>query len=77
MKMMKVFIAFFDIKGIFYFESIPQDQTFNQAYYVDMLKRLREAVRRRRPGLWLNDSIPHHDNAPAHKALSSRFWPKN
>jgi histone-lysine N-methyltransferase SETMAR len=27
-------------------------------------------VRRKRPELWPNDWILHHDNAPAHKALS-------
>jgi transposase len=35
-----------------------------------MLKRLREAVRRKRPEIWINHWIPHHDNAPAHKVLS-------
>jgi hypothetical protein len=68
--MKAMLITFLDMKCIFHFEFIPQDQTFNQAYYVEMLKRLLEAVRRKRPGLWPNDWIPHHDNAPAHKALS-------
>jgi histone-lysine N-methyltransferase SETMAR len=27
-------------------------------------------VRRKRPELWPNDWIHHHDNAPSHKALS-------
>jgi hypothetical protein len=36
-----------------------------------------EGVHRKRPELWPNDWILHHDNAPAHKALSSSFWPKN
>jgi hypothetical protein len=31
----------------------------------------------KRPEPWPNDRILHHDNAPAHKALSSSFWPKN
>jgi len=37
---------------------------------VEILKRLREAVSRKRPELWPNDWILHHDNAPAHKTLS-------
>jgi len=37
---------------------------------VEILKRLREAVRKKRPELWSNDWILHHNNAPAHKALS-------
>jgi transposase len=63
-------ISFFDIKGIVHFEFIPECQTVNQAYCVEILKRLREAVRRKRPELWPNDWILHYDNAPAHKALS-------
>jgi hypothetical protein len=44
---------------------------------VEMLKRLRQAVCIRSTELWPNDWILHHDNAPAHRALSSSFWPKN
>jgi hypothetical protein len=66
----KMLITFFDIKDIVHFEFIPQGQTFNQAYYVDIYKLLREAVRRKRPELWLNDWFLRHSNAPAHKAFS-------
>jgi histone-lysine N-methyltransferase SETMAR len=37
-----------------------------------MLARLREAVRQRRPELWRDACILHHDNAPAHDALAVR-----
>jgi hypothetical protein len=37
---------------LFTFEFIPQGQTVNQAYYVELLKWLREAVRIKRPELW-------------------------
>jgi hypothetical protein len=53
-----------------HFEFIPQGQTVNQAYCVKIQKRLHEAVRGKRPELWPNDWILHHDSAPAHKALS-------
>jgi hypothetical protein len=40
---------------------------------LEALKRLRENVRRKRPGLSANNSwISHHDNAPAYTALSVR-----
>jgi hypothetical protein len=37
---------------------------------MEILKRLREALHRKRPELWPNDWILHHDNAPADKELS-------
>jgi len=46
---------FLDIKGIVHFKFIPQGQTVNQAYYVEILKWLCEAVHRKRPKLWPND----------------------
>jgi hypothetical protein len=71
-------ITFFNIGGIVHFEFIPQDQTVNQAYYVEeILKWLHEAVHRRRPELLPNECFLHHDIAPVHKALSTSFWPKN
>ena len=40
---------------------------------MEVLKRLREKVRRKQPELFANNSwILHHDNAPAHTALSLR-----
>jgi hypothetical protein len=68
--MKKLLITFFDIKGIVHFEFIPQGQRVNQAYYKEIMNRVREALLRKGPELWPNDWIPHHDNATAHKALS-------
>jgi hypothetical protein len=53
--MKTMLITSFDIKDIVHFEVIPQGQTVNQIYYVEILKRLREAVLIERPGLWLNN----------------------
>jgi hypothetical protein len=44
---------------------------------VEILKRSREDVRRKRPEIWPNDCIFHNDDAPAHRALSSSCWPKS
>ena len=62
-----------DIGGIVHYEFVPTGQTVNQVYYLEVLKKLREKVRRKRPELFANNSwILHHDNAPAHTALSVR-----
>jgi hypothetical protein len=69
-------ITSFDIKGTVHFEFIPQCQKVNQAYYVEKLKLLHEAVLRKRPQFGLtNDWIPHHGNAPAQMVLSCIYSP--
>jgi len=66
-------LSFFDIRGIVHYEFVPIGQTVNQVYYLEVLERLHEKVRKKRPELFANNSwILHHDNAPAHTALSVR-----
>ena len=62
-----------DIRGLVHYEFVPTGQTVNQVYYLEVLKRLSEKVRRKRPERFANNSrILHHDNAPAHTALFVR-----
>jgi hypothetical protein len=69
--------AFFNVKGTGHFTFILQGQTFNKAYYVELLQQLCEGVCRKRLKL-LPDLILHYNNAPVHRlSLSSSFWPKN
>jgi len=66
-------LTFFDIRGIVHYEFVPNGQTVNQVFYLDVLARPREKVRQKRPDLFtINSWILHHDNAPAHTALSVR-----
>jgi transposase len=49
---------------------VCQGQAVNSWYYLEVLKRLRENVRRKIPQLWRNNSwFLHHDNVPAHASL--------
>ena len=60
-------------RRIVHYEFVATGQTVNQVYYLEVLKRLREKVRRKRPELFDNNSwFLHDDNAPAHTALSVR-----
>ncbi|XP_029941109.1 uncharacterized protein LOC115383163 isoform X4 [Salarias fasciatus] len=72
-------ICFFDIKGMVHSEFVPPGQTVNQDFYLEVLRRLQEAVRLKRPALWESgDWWLHHDNAPAHRALRvKQFLMKN
>ena len=45
-------IVFFDVRGIVHREFVPPGQTVNQKFYLEVLRRLRENVRRKRPELW-------------------------
>jgi hypothetical protein len=60
---------------IVHYELVPSGHTVNQVYYLEVLKRLREKVRWKQPELFANNSwILHHDNAPAHMALTVRVF---
>ena len=69
--------CFFDIQGIVMAEWVPSSQTVNQQYCIEVLMKLREHVRRKRPELCRNGWILHQDNAPAHKALSVKQFLAN
>ena len=72
-KIKVMLIVFFDVHGIVHLEFLPQGQTINQNVYKDILRRLMRSVREKRRELWETKSwLLHHDNAPAHNALSIR-----
>lgn len=54
---------------------VPEGQTINQHYYLEVLAKLREKIRKKRRELWESKSwVLHHDNAPAHTALSVKTF---
>ena len=59
-------------------QNFPHGETVNKEFYLNVLKRLRAAVRRKRPEVWINDTwMLHHDNAPAHVSLIREFLTKH
>jgi hypothetical protein len=51
----------------------PQGQTINAQFYCNVLRRLWEDIRRKRPELWrAGNWMIHDDNAPSHRALVTR-----
>ena len=42
-------IPFFDSQGLIHVEWAPQGQTVNKEYYLNVLKRYREKMRKKRP----------------------------
>ena len=71
--------VFFDFNGIMHHEFFPWGQTVNKEYYLQVQRRLREAIRKKRPDLWKHNlCLLHHDNPPAHTSLLVReFLAKN
>ncbi len=67
----KIMLISFDANGIVHKEFVPPGQTVNQQFYLEVLKRLRYSVRKKRPEMWSSgDCFLHHDNLTAHTALS-------
>ena len=63
----------FDIQDIVHKEFVPPGHTVNAKFYCEILKRLREGIRRKRPDKWKKKNwFLHHDNAPAHTSFVVR-----
>jgi hypothetical protein len=54
-------------------EFVPKGQTVNAEFYCNVLRRLREDIRRKRPELSCADNwLLHDNNVPSHRALITR-----
>ncbi|GBM62569.1 hypothetical protein AVEN_95548-1 [Araneus ventricosus] len=67
-------IAFFDNEGVVHHEFVPAGQSVNGPFYVQVLKRLREEIRRKRPAKCQGGWPLHHDNAPSHTSIVLQTW---
>ncbi|GBO02642.1 hypothetical protein AVEN_231878-1 [Araneus ventricosus] len=60
----------FDYDSVIHYEFIPEGQTVNEELYLEILKRLRDAIRRKRPEKWAtNNWFLLDQNAPPHRSL--------
>ena len=72
-KIKLMLIALFDVRCMAHYEFLLQDQTVNQHVYQEILQPLLPLVREKRRDLWESNTwLLHHNNAPAHTALSIR-----
>jgi len=60
---------FFYIDSVVHHEFVPPGRTVNGHFHVQILQRLRDAVRRKRRDKWQGEWFLHHDNAPRHTSL--------
>ncbi|GFO48396.1 histone-lysine N-methyltransferase SETMAR [Plakobranchus ocellatus] len=61
-------------KGVIFLDILPQGQCINAARYCSTLDRLKEAIRRKRPGLLRRSVVLQHDNATPHSANLKLQW---
>ncbi|UYV68686.1 PGBD5 [Cordylochernes scorpioides] len=63
-----IIIVFFDIREIIHCEFVPQGQTVNSAFYLEVLRRLKRGIARVR--IDIKDTVKlHHDNATNYTAF--------
>ena len=68
-------VVFFDWKDIVHLEFVPRGQMVNKQLYQEVLTLLRNAVHRKRPELWEDQTwMLHHNNASAHVSLLIRSY---
>jgi histone-lysine N-methyltransferase SETMAR len=71
------FSFFWYVKGTVHHEFVPCNTMVNSDFYCDVLRRLREQVRRERPELWRNHNWLHHEKAPTHTPLKTTEFVTN
>jgi len=61
-----------------HYEFLSVGGTVNKKYYLQVMRRLHEAIRQKRLDLWANNSwILHHNKTPSHNAIIRDFFAKH
>jgi hypothetical protein len=65
-------MVFFDSEGVVHYEVLPQGQTVNKEYYLEVMQRLREAVRKKKPDAWRENRWMLQHDVPSHSLFLVR-----
>lgn len=63
---------FWDAEGVVLVDFLHDQRTVTGPYYAEILRKLSDALRQKRPGKLHHRVLFHHDNAPAHTSHLSR-----
>jgi histone-lysine N-methyltransferase SETMAR len=63
--------VFWDVYGVLLVDITPSSSTINAAAYQETLKRLKEAIQKKRPVLLTTVLLLLHDNARPHRAAAT------
>ena len=61
--------VFWDMHGIFLIDFLPKGQTINSDYYIALLDRLKDAIKKKRPHMVKKKPLFQQNNAPVHKSM--------
>ena len=62
-------VLFFDHRGVIHMEFLNRRRRINSEVYIEILRRMRESLRRKRPELWHQIWFLHQDNVPCHVSV--------
>ena len=63
--------VFWDMHGILHIDILPKGQTINSDYYIALLDRLKDAIKKKRPHMAKKKLQFQQDNAPVHKSMKT------
>jgi histone-lysine N-methyltransferase SETMAR len=61
--------VFWDARGIIFIDYLQKGKTINGEYYANLLQRLSDEIKEKRPHLAKKKVLFHHDNAPVHTSV--------
>lgn len=63
--------VFWDAHSIIFIDYLEKEKTITGEYYVMLLDKLDEEIKKKRPRLKKKKILFHHDNAPAHSSVKA------